>query len=243
MGWMNDTLKYFLKDPIHRKYHQNDITFSIIYAFTENFILPLSHDEVVHGKGSLLDKMPGDFHQRFANLRLLFLYMYTHPGKMLLFMGGEFGQWQEWRYWQSLDWHLLQYEPHQGVQRVVRDLNHLVAREPALHELDFESAGFEWIDHHDHDNSILCYLRRAADGTFLVVALNLTPVPREAYWVGVPEPGQYAEIFNSDSAFYGGGNHGNQGAVTAVQRSQHGRPYAIAITIPSLSGVILKPMT
>jgi len=243
MGWMNDTLKYFLKDPLYRRFHQNDITFSIIYAFTENFVLPLSHDEVVHGKGSLLDKMPGDFHQRFANLRLLFGYLYTHPGKPLLFMGGEYGQWQEWRYWQSLDWHLLQYEPHQGVQRLIRDLNHLVVAEKSLHEVDFESQGFEWIDHHDADSSVLCYLRRSKQGEVVIVVLNFTPVPREHYSIGVPKPGYYAEVLNTDSTHYGGWNNGNDGGVLAEEKEKHGRPYSITITIPPLSCVVFKPTT
>jgi 1,4-alpha-glucan branching enzyme len=243
MGWMNDTLRYMHKDPVFRRYHQNDVTFSIIYAFSENFMLPLSHDEVVHGKGALLDKMPGDFHQRFANLRLLLAYMFTHPGKKLLFMGGEFGQWQEWRYWQSLDWHLLQYEPHKGVQRLVRDLNRLTRSEPALHEVDFDHQGFEWIDHHDADASVLTYLRRSRDGEFVVAALNFTPVLRERYWIGVPEPGFYAEILNTDSEYYAGWNHGNDGGVTAVERAQHGRPYAVEVTLPPLAAVVFKIQT
>jgi 1,4-alpha-glucan branching enzyme len=240
MGWMNDTLRYFHKDPLYRRYHQNDITFSIIYAFTENFMLPLSHDEVVHGKGALLDKMPGDFHQRFANLRLLYAYMFTHPGKKLLFMGGEFGQWQEWRYWQSLDWHLISYEPHQGVQRLVRDLNHLIRKEPALFELDFDHRGFEWIDHHDADSSVLAYLRRSKDGDFVVIAINFTPVPRPSYSLGVPAPGQYRELINTDSSYYGGSNLGNDGEVTAIEKEQHGRPFSISVTLPPLSVVVFK---
>lgn len=240
MGWMNDTLRYICKDPLFRRYHQNDITFSIIYAFSENFMLPLSHDEVVHGKGSLLDKTPGDFHQRFANLRLLFGYMFTHPGKKLLFMGGEFGQWQEWRYWQSLDWHLVQYEPHQGVQRLIRDLNTLIRQEKALHQVDFDHTGFEWIDHHDADASVLCYMRRAKDKSFVIVALNFTPVSRENYFLGVPEPGFYTELLNTDSNYYGGWNHGNDGGVASVEREQHGRPHAINITIPPLGCVVFK---
>ncbi|HEY1066173.1 MAG TPA: 1,4-alpha-glucan branching protein GlgB, partial [Pirellulales bacterium] len=200
MGWMNDTLSYFHKEPIHRRYHHGEITFSLLYAFHENFMLPLSHDEVVHGKGSLLDKMPGDLWQKFANLRLLFSYMWAHPGKKLLFMGGDFGQWIEWKVEESLQWHLLEHENHQGIQKLVADLNSVYKREPSLHQVDFEWSGFEWIDCHDSDESTLSFIRKAKDATdYLVVAVNLTPVPRTKHRIGVPHPHWYEEIFNSDS--------------------------------------------
>lgn len=242
MGWMNDTLRYFHRDPIYRRFHQNDLTFSLMYAFSENFLLPLSHDEVVHGKGALLDKMPGPTEQRFANLRLLFAYMFTHPGKKLLFMGGEFGQWSEWRYQHSLDWHLTQYPPHSGVQALVRDLNHLLRSEPSLHEVDFDYHGFEWIDLHDADSSILCFMRKAKDlEDFLVVVCNFTPVERELYRVGVPRLGYYREIFNSDAEIYGGGNVGNAGGVVAEDVETHERPCSILVTVPPLGMLIFKP--
>lgn len=242
MGWMNDTLRYMHKDPIHRKYHQNDLTFSLVYAFTENFILPLSHDEVVHGKGSLLDKMPGDYRQHFANLRLLFGYMYGHPGKKLLFMGGEFGQWVEWRSYQSLDWHLLEYEPHRGMQQFVRDLNRLLVAEPALHKIDFEYTGFEWIDFHDSESSIIAFLRKGPEeGSELLFACNFTPVARERYRVGVPREGFYRELINSDSQVYGGNNVGNSGGVWAQKRTSHDQPFSLEITLPPLGVIVLKP--
>ncbi|MBI5097105.1 MAG: 1,4-alpha-glucan branching protein GlgB, partial [Nitrospirae bacterium] len=205
MGWMHDTLEYISKDPIHRKYHQGNLTFSLLYAFHENFVLPLSHDEVVHGKSALLDKMPGDFWQRFSNLRALYGYMYGHPGKKLLFMGGEIGQWIEWNHAESLDWHLLQYEPHQKLQRFVKDLNALYKREPALYEIDFDYTGFEWIDFHDADNCILSFLRRGRTyDDILIFVCNFTPVPRYPYRIGVPKAGFYRELMNSDSEIYGG---------------------------------------
>ncbi|MCX7820375.1 MAG: alpha amylase C-terminal domain-containing protein, partial [Brevinematales bacterium] len=240
MGWMHDTLVYFTKDPVFRKYHQGTITFSMIYAYSENFILVFSHDEVVHGKGSMIGKMPGDEWQKFANLRVLYTYMWTHPGKKLLFMGQEFGQWSEWSEARSLDWHLLQYEKHSGLQRLVKDLNHLYSRERALYELDTNPNGFEWIDFYDADNSILAYIRKSKDGGFLVVVLNFTPVPRYNYRVGVPVAGFYAEIFNSDSSIYGGANIGNQGGKEAERVPFHGRPYSIDITLPPLGGLIFK---
>jgi len=243
MGWMHDTLEYFSKDPIYRKYHQNNLTFSLLYAFHENFILPLSHDEVVHGKRALLDKMPGDFWQRFSNLRALYGYMFGHPGKKLLFMGGEIGQWNEWNYNESLHWHLLQYEPHQKLQRFVKDLNHLYKREPALYEIDYEWTGFEWIDFHDADNSILSFIRRSRNPEdFLVFVCNFTPVPRVAYRIGVPRPGFYRELLNSDSEIYGGGNMGNGGGVWAYPLEWQGRPYSLEMTLPGLSVIILKPV-
>jgi len=242
MGWMNDTRRYMHHDPVHRKYHHNELTFSLIYAFHENFVLPLSHDEVVHGKGSLLDQMPGDLWQKFANLRLLYSYMWTHPGKKLLFMGNEFGQWNEWNYDESLQWHLLQWSSHQGVQRCVADLNRIYRREKALHEVDFDYHGFEWIDCHNHDDSTLCYVRRAKDPRdFLVVCCNFTPVPRLNYRYGVPELCWYEEIFNSDSMYYGGSNMGNFPGAMAEPQESHGRPQSIVITLPPLATVIFKP--
>ncbi|MEK6560406.1 MAG: 1,4-alpha-glucan branching protein GlgB, partial [Nitrospirota bacterium] len=217
MGWMHDTLEYFSKDSIHRKYHQGSLTFSLLYAFHENFILPLSHDEVVHGKRTLIDKMPGDFHQKFSNLRLLYGFMYGHPGKKLLFMGGEIGQWWEWNCDVSLDWHLLQYEEHSKLQRFVRDLNHLYRNEPSLCEIDFEYQGFEWIDFHDSDNSILSFLRRGKNpDDILIFACNFTTVPRRGYKIGVPRAGYYKEILNSDAEIYGGSNIGNSGGVSSA---------------------------
>lgn len=242
MGWMNDTLRYFHRDSVFRKYHHNDLTFSLIYAFTENFMLPLSHDEVVHGKGALLDKMPGDFWQRFANLRLLYAYMYGHPGKKLLFMGGEFGQWSEWRCEHSLDWHLLEYAPHQGIQRLIRDLNHLVLEEPALYEVDFEWTGFAWIDFHDWESSICAFMRKGRnEKDVLLFACNFTPVVRESYRVGVPFEGFWREVFNSDADIYGGSNVGNSGGKMAEAKPWHDLKYSIEITIPPLAVVVFKP--
>jgi 1,4-alpha-glucan branching enzyme len=241
MGWMNDTLRYMRHEPVHRKYHHDELTFSLIYAFTENFVLPFSHDEVVHGKGSLLDQVPGDLWQKFANLRMLYSYMFTHPGKKLLFMGCEFGQWNEWNYDDSLQWHLLQWESHQGLKKLVADLNHLYRREPALHQVDFEYQGFEWIDCHNYEQSTLAYVRRAKDPRdFLVFACNFTPVPRTMHRLGVPELCWYEEIFNSDSMYYGGSNLGNGGRM-AEELPWDGRPFSIPITLPPLAGVIMKP--
>ncbi|MBZ0155695.1 MAG: 1,4-alpha-glucan branching protein GlgB [Alphaproteobacteria bacterium] len=243
MGWMHDTLGYFSKDPVHRKYHINNLTFSMIYAFTENFILPFSHDEVVYGKRSMLSKMPGDRWQQFANLRALYGYMFGHPGKKLIFMGSEFGQWNEWDFDTSLDWHLLQYEPHQKLLRYVSDLNHLYRTEPAMYEVCHEWHGFEWIDFHDHDNCILSFIRKAKhQEDFLVFVFNLTPVPRTGYRIGVPRGGYYRELFNSDSTYYGGSDMGNGGGVTADEISSHERfPYSLSLTLPPLSALILKP--
>ena len=242
MGWMNDTLCYFSKDPIHRKYEHDNLTFSLLYAFTENFILVLSHDEVVHGKRSLLDKMPGDFHQRFANMRALYGYMYGHPGKKLLFMGGEIGQWWEWNHDESIHWHLLQYESHQGIQRYVRDLNRLYQSEPALYEVDFDYHGFEWIDFRDAEGSIISFVRRGKDPEdFLVFVYNFTPVARMDYRVGVPKGGFYKEVMNSDSWSYWGGNMGNFGGIWADEMPWHGRPSSLSLTIPPLSMVVMKP--
>jgi 1,4-alpha-glucan branching enzyme len=242
MGWMNDTLEYFSKDPIHRKYHHNNLTFSLLYAFSENFVLVLSHDEVVHGKRSLLNKMPGDMWQKFANLRLLYGFMCGHPGKTLLFMGGEFGQWDEWNHGTSIDWHLLQFAPHRGLQKFVTDLNHIYRSEPSLYEVDFHHLGFEWIDFRDSDNSIISFLRRAKDpDDFLVFICNFTPVPRKAYRIGVPADRFYQEILNSDSKIYWGSNMGNAGGIMADRIPWHGKPYSIMITLPPLSVLMFKP--
>ena len=243
MGWMNDTLRYFSKDPIHRKYEHDNLTFSLLYAFTENFILVLSHDEVVHGKRSLLDKMPGDIPQRFANLRALYGYMYGHPGKKLLFMGGEIGQWWEWNHDESVHWHLLQHESHQGLQRYVRDLNRLYQSEPALYEVDFDYHGFEWIDFRDAEGSIISFVRRGKDPeNFLVFVYNFTPVARMGYRVGVPKGGFYKEVMNSDSRSYWGGNMGNFGGIWADEMPWHGRAASLSLTIPPLSMVVMKPI-
>ena len=242
MGWMNDTLRYMRHDPIHRKYHHDELTFSLIYAFHENFLLPLSHDEVVHGKGALLAQMPGDDWQKFANLRLLYTYMWCHPGKKLLFMGGEFGQWHEWNFDAALEWDLLAWDPHRGLSRAVADLNALVRREPSLHELDFDGRGFEWIDCHDWHNSVIAFLRRSRDPRdFLVVCCNFTPVLRRDYRVGVPVAGGYREIFNGDAACYGGSGAGNGGAVEAAAVPHHGHAHSLSLTLPPLAVIVLKP--
>jgi 1,4-alpha-glucan branching enzyme len=241
MGWMHDMLYYFSRDPIYRKYHQNQITFGLLYAFHENFILVLSHDEVVHGKRALLDKMPGDLWQRFANLRALLGYMYGHPGKKMLFMGGEIGQWWEWNHDESLQWHLLQYESHQGVQRYVADLNRLYRAEPALHEVDFDGPGFQWIDFTDADQSVVAFIRRARDPNNAVVCVcNFTPTPQFGYRIGVPTAGYYRELLNSDAAAYGGSNMGNGGGVWAEPSPCHGFPYSISLTLPPLGVLFLK---
>ena len=241
MGWMHDTLEYMSQDPIHRKYHHDKLTFRMVYAFSENFVLPLSHDEVVHGKGSLLGKMPGDDWQKFANLRLLYGYMYAQPAKKLLFMGGEFGQWREWNHDQSLDWHLSQLPPHAGLQRWVRDLNGLYRGEPALHELDFDPAGFEWIDCNDTMSSTISLLRKArsTDDRILIVC-NYTPVPRHNYRVGAPNGGHWREVLNSDALEYGGSGQGNLGGVEAAPIPFHGRPYSLNLTLPPLAAVFFK---
>jgi 1,4-alpha-glucan branching enzyme len=242
MGWMNDTLRYFSNDPIHRRYHHNELTFSLIYAFTENFVLPLSHDEVVHGKGSLIGQMPGDLWQKFANLRLLYSYMWTHPGKKLLFMGGEVAQWNEWNHDQQVQWELLQWDTHHGVQRLLADLNALYRREPALHQVDFHYAGFEWMDCQNADDSVLAYVRRATNpDDLLLICCNFTPVVRQGYRVGVPKPGWYREVFNSDSSYYGGSNVGNHPGAQSDPVPHHGRPQSLQITLPPLATVVLKP--
>ena len=241
MGWMHDTLDYIAKDPVFRKHHHNQLTFSIWYSFSENFILPLSHDEVVHGKGSLLGKMPGDKWQKFANLRLLYGFMFTHPGKKLLFMGGEFGQIREWTHEESLDWHLLENPLHQGIQKWVKDLNHLYRREIALYELDFERGGFEWIDFSDWAKSIISYMRRGkASEDLILVVCNFTPEVRETYSVGVPTGGFWREILNSDAKEYGGSGQGNLGGVKAKPVFIHNRKFSLTLTLPPLSVLIFK---
>ena len=241
MGWMHDTLKYMQKDPIHRHFHHSELTFRQIYAFTENFVLPLSHDEVVYGKGSLIGKMPGDEWQKFANLRLLFGYMWGQNGKKLLFMGGEWGQVREWTHDASLEWHVLQYAPHSGMQQWVRDLNRLYRDERALYELDFDPAGFEWIDCNDAATSTLSFIRKArsTNETILVVS-NFTPVVRTFYRLGVPRGGWWKEVLNSDSPYYYGSGQGNKGGVTAERRPSHGRPYSLSLTLPPLAAVFFK---
>ena len=241
MGWMHDTLDYFSQDPLYRKYHHNQLTFSIWYAFFENFILSLSHDEVVYGKGSLLRRMPGEAWQKFANLRLLLGYLYGHPGKKLLFMGGEFGQWDEWYHERSLDWHLLQYLPHQGVQRWMKDLNQLYRREPALYELDFRQEGFEWIDFRDWEGSIISFIRKGktTDDIFLVVS-NFTPMLRMNYRVGVPRGGFWKEAMNSDATIYGGIGHGNFGGLEATPVPYHGKYQSLSLTLPPLGVLFFK---
>ena len=241
MGWMSDTLSYFSRDPVHRKYEHNKITFSMLYAFTENFVLPFSHDEVVHGKNSLLHKMPGDLWQQFANLRLLYGYHYAHPGKKLLFMGQEFAQRHEWSEARSLDWDLLQWDSHRGVQRLISDLNRVYTSEPALHQIDFEWHGFEWIDANDADNSVLSFIRRGKNTEHLiVVVLNATPVVREGYRLGVPQPGYYRELLNTDASIYGGSNVGNAGGQQASDQPAQGHFHSLVLTLPPLAAIFLK---
>ena len=242
MGWMHDTLAYMARDPVHRRHHQHEITFSIWYAFSENFVLPLSHDEVVYGKRSLLSKMPGDDWQRFANLRLLFGYQWLHPGKKLLFMGGEFGQWREWDHDRSLDWHLLEMPRHQGVQRWVRDLNRAYRDEAALHVADCNAEGFEWIEQGDAGLSVLAFVRRAPGADSIVVACNFTPVPRHNYRIGVPRGGHWEELLNSDALVYGGSGQGNLGGIDAAPVAAHGRFHSINTTLPPLGIVVFKPV-
>ena len=241
MGWMHDTLDYIGRDPVHRRFHYNTLTFRMLYAFTENFVLPLSHDEVVHGKSSLLSKMPGDDWQKFANLRMLFGTMIGQPGKKLLFMGGEFGQWSEWKHEESLEWHLTQYVPHAGIQRWVEDLNRLYRTEPALHEMDFDPGGFEWVVCDDPDQSVIIFLRKGRDpAQTIMVACNCTPVPRIGYRVGVPHAGLWRELLNSDARDYGGSGWGNWGGVAAEAQGAHGRPFSLNLTLPPLGAVFLK---
>jgi 1,4-alpha-glucan branching enzyme len=241
MGWMHDTLFYFSREPVHRKYHQNQLTFSIWYAFTENFMLALSHDEVVHGKGSLMGKMPGDDWQKFANMRLLMGYLYTHPGKKLFFMGAEIGQWREWDHDGSVDWNLLNFGPHQGLRRWVQHLNILYRGDKALHELDFDPAGFEWVDFSDADNSVISFLRRGrSPENAVLVACNFTPVPRYNYRIGVPAGGFWKELLNSDAPEYGGSGQGNFGGREALPEPSHGRSHSLQLTLPPLGMVVFK---
>ncbi len=241
MGWMHDTLKYFSLDPIHRSHHHDSLTFSMLYAFTENFVLPFSHDEVVHGKGSLINKMPGDDWQKFANLRLLYAYMFAHPGKKLLFMGCEFGQRDEWDHDSSLDWHLTQYPPHEGLQQCVADLNRIHRTEPALHRNDSEPSGFEWIDCSDRDTGVVSFIRKAGetDPTVIVIC-NFTPVPRHDYRVGVPLKGRWEELLNSDASAYGGSGAGSVSSVEAEDIAWHGRDQSLNLTLPPLAALYLK---
>jgi 1,4-alpha-glucan branching enzyme len=241
LGWMHDTLKYMSHDPVFRKYHQNEITFRMIYAFSENFVLPLSHDEVVYGKGSLINKMPGDYWQKFASLRLLLGYMHAQPGKKLLFMGGELGQWNEWQHENMLDWNILDFEIHRQLQHWVADLNHIHRIEPILHEFDFQSSGFEWIDANDSDNSTISFMRKgkSADDLLLVVC-NFTPVPRFNYRVGVPRKGFWREMLNSDAREYGGSGIGNLGGLNSDNITFHGRRFSLDLTLPPMSIVFLK---
>jgi 1,4-alpha-glucan branching enzyme len=241
MGWMNDTLRYLQHEPVHRAHHQDELSFRMIYAFNENFILPLSHDEVVHGKRSLLSQMPGDYWQQFANLRLLYAYQYTMPGKKLLFMGGEFGQWTEWNHNAELDWALFGHKYHDGLRRFVGDLNHIYRREPALFDGDFDSRGFRWIQCDDHENSVFAFSRSTLDGTGeIVVVCNFTPVPRENYRVGVSRAGYYAEILNSDAEIYGGTNIGNDGGTYSENVAAHGQNISLELTLPPLAVIVLK---
>ena len=244
MGWMNDTLKYFRQDPIYRKFHHTQITFSMMYAFSENFLLPFSHDEVVHMKGSMIGKMRGDDWQKFANLRALYAYHYAHPGKKLLFMGGEFAQWREWDEKRSLDWDLLAHKPHHTIQRLVRDLNTLYQRELCLHEVDYEWTGFEWMDCNDGDNSTLSFVRRAkAPSDWMLVVCNFTPVVRHGYRVPVPAPGFYEEILNTDGDIYGGSNVGNMGGVDALPEPYLGKPCSLLLTLPPLAVIFFRCRT
>ena len=241
MGWMHDTLGYMRHDPIHRRYHHNQLTFSIWYAFSENFVLALSHDEVVHGKGSLIGKMPGDSWRQFANLRLLYGYMWAHPGKKLLFMGGEFGQRREWAHDEALEWWVTDLAEHAGIRRWVSDLNALYRATPALHEVDFDRAGFEWVDANDADASVLSFLRKSRDGAPVLVVCNFTPLPRRNYAVGVPRGGFWRERLNSDAAIYGGSGVGNFGGAEAAPVSAQGRPHSLALTLPPLGVLLLEP--
>ena len=242
MGWMHDQLAYFSKEPVHRSWHHNSLTFSMLYAFTENFVLPISHDEVVHGKGSLLSKMPGDYWQKFANMRLFLSYMWAHPGKKLVFMGSEFGQWREWDCMSPLDWNLMGYPAHQGIMSTLRDLNRLLREEPAMHEVDFEWQGFSWVDLHDWQASVISFLRKDRAGNPLLWVFNFTPVVRENYRVGCPQGGHWREIFNSDAEFYGGSNVGNvHGAMASESEIPGGWGHYVELTLPPLAAMAFKP--
>jgi len=243
MGWMNDTLEYINKDPVFRRYHHRLLTFSLLYAFSENFILPFSHDEVVHMKGSMWGKAPGDDWQKAAALRALYGYMYAHPGKKLMFMGAEFGQTREWSHDRSLDWHLLDQPLHRGLWSFMKDLNRTYASEPALYQCDFDGAGFQWIDCNDSDNSVVSLIRRATDHEdFVAAILNFTPVPRHGYVLGMPRAGTYRELLNSDAAAYGGSNAGNGGEITTDAVPAHGYQQSARLTLPPLGFLLLKPI-
>jgi 1,4-alpha-glucan branching enzyme len=242
MGWMHDTLNYFTRDPAYRSYHHDQLTFGLLYLFTENFILPFSHDEVVHGKASMLYKMPGDEWQRFANLRLLYSYMYTYPGKKLMFMGCEFGQGREWNFDQALDWYVLDYPLHQGLHHAVQDLNQLYRKFPELYQNEFQPNGFEWIDCHDYQQSVISFIRRN-DENFIVVVLNFTPVPRQGYRLGVPVAGTYSEVFNSDSEYYAGSNVGNGGDIHTDATPWMNHPHSLNLTLPPLAAIVLQLKT
>jgi 1,4-alpha-glucan branching enzyme len=242
MGWMHDTLRYMENDPVYRRWAHHDMTFGLLYAFSENFVLPLSHDEVVYGKGSLIRKMPGDDWQRFANLRAYLGFMWAHPGKKLLFMGGEIAQWAEWNHDAAIDWALLDYPRHVGVQRLVRDLNQLYRREPALYQRDAIPTGFRWVIGDDSTNSVFAFLRQGDDGQRpLLIVSNMTPVPRSGYMIGVPRPGCWIELLNSDAEAYGGSNLGNGGRVMAVPARLHGEAQALALALPPLATLFLAP--
>jgi 1,4-alpha-glucan branching enzyme len=241
MGWMHDMLDYFSHDPVYRKYHHNHITFSLLYAFHENFVLPISHDEVVHGKGSLLNKMPGDEWRQFANVRAFLAYMWAHPGKKLLFMGQEIGQREEWNHAIGVRWELLEFDFHRKLQTLVRELNLLYRSSPELYQVDFHYSGFEWVDFHDWENSIIAFIRRAEDPKqFILFCCNFTPVPRQGYEFGVPEEGFYQEILNTDSELFGGSNIGNGGLVSSRPIPKHDRPYSISVTLPPLAIVAFR---
>ncbi len=240
MGWMHDTLNFMKEDPLHRRHHLGRLTFSLVYAFNENFVLPLSHDEVVHGKGSLINKMPGDAWQKFANLRLLLAMMWTHPGKKLLFMGGEFGQGREWAHEAQLEWQLLDHPAHRGLWRMVSQLNAMYRAEPALHEIDFSPEGFEWLEGGDVQHSVIAFVRKARSGPMMAVVCNLTPVPRQDYRLGVPCEGHWQEVFNSDAAEYGGSGWGNFGGAQTRPVQHHGRPQSLTLTLPPLSTIVLR---
>jgi len=241
MGWMHDTLDYFEKDPIYRKYHQNDITFSMTYAFSENFLLPLSHDEVVHGKGALMERMQGDEWQRFANVRLMYSYMFTHPGTKLLFMGADIAQTSEWKHDQTVEWHLLAHDPHKGVQELIMDLNILYKSEPALHVKSFSQDGFQWIEHNDYENCTLSYIRFAHETeNMVIVVCNLTPTTRENFRIGVPESNRWKEIFNSDNKKYWGSGILNNNEIYTDDHGFHSREKSISITLPPLGVTVLK---
>nr|WP_240739477.1 1,4-alpha-glucan branching enzyme [Marinitoga lauensis] len=241
MGWMNDSLRYISKDPLYRKHHQNDLTFSMVYAFAENYILVLSHDEVVHGKGSMINKMPGDYWQKFANLRLFYSYMYAHPGKKLLFMGNDIAQFNEWNCKKSIDWNLLDFDSHRKMLQLITDLNKLYNENPALYELDHSPDGFEWIDYNDAENSVISFIRKGKNADELIVGVfNFTPVVRYNYRIGVPREGFYKEILNTDSEIYWGSNIGNMGGLYAEKIPFHGKSYSLNLTLPPLAGMYFK---